>query len=88
MPIAMRDAEILWDGRLASRTGRCRRRGARGRLDVTRALRTERPDRKMSLERLIAAPQGGSSSVGRPEPTGILMAIVRALVWAGRKVRH
>jgi hypothetical protein len=31
--------------------------GALGQLDVTWALRTERPDRKMSLEGLIAAAQ-------------------------------
>ena len=89
MRIAVRDAEILWNGRLASGTGTMSSgSGALGQLDVTWAVRTERPDRKMSIERLIAAAQRGSSSVDRPEPSGILRAIVCALVWAGRKVRR
>ena len=58
MRIAVRDAEILWNGRLASGTGTMSSgSGALGQLDVTWAVRTERPDRKMSIERLIAAAQ-------------------------------
>ena len=58
MRIAVRDAEILWNGRLASGTGTLSSgSGALGQLDVTWAVRTERPDRKMSLEGLIAAAQ-------------------------------
>ena len=58
MRIAVRDAEILWNGRLASGTGTLSSgSGAPGQLDVTWAVRTERPDRKMSIERLFAAAQ-------------------------------
>ena len=57
MRIAVRDAEILWNGRLASGTGTLSSgSGGLGQLDVT-WVRTERPDRKMSIERLIAAAQ-------------------------------
>lgn len=42
---------IAGPGRLSSGSG------ALGQLDVTWALRIERPDRKMSLEGLIAAAQ-------------------------------
>ena len=58
MRIAVRDAEILWNGRLASGTGTLSSgSGGLSQLDVTWAVRTERPDRKMSLERLIADAQ-------------------------------
>ncbi|PZS14608.1 MAG: osmotically inducible protein OsmC [Solirubrobacterales bacterium] len=56
MPIALREAEILWDGPLAGGTGTLSSgSGALGQLDVTWASRTERPDGKTSPEELIAA---------------------------------
>ena len=56
MPIATREAEITWEGSLASGTGTVSGgSGALGRLPVTWASRTERPDGKTSPEELIAA---------------------------------
>lgn len=56
MPIATREAEIIWEGPLASGTGRVSSgSGAFGELPVTWASRTERPDGKTSPEELIAA---------------------------------
>ncbi len=56
MPIALREAEILWDGSLASGTGKLSSgSGALGQLAVTWASRTEQPDGKTSPEELIAA---------------------------------
>ena len=56
MPIATRDAEIVWEGPLASGTGMLSSGSdALGRLPVTWASRTERPDGKTSPEELIAA---------------------------------
>jgi osmotically inducible protein OsmC len=56
MPIATRQAEIVWDGALASGTGTLSSgSGALSQLPVTWASRTERPDGKTSPEELIAA---------------------------------
>jgi osmotically inducible protein OsmC len=56
MPIALREAEIVWDGPLASGTGTLTSgSGALSELPVTWASRTERPDGKTSPEGLIAA---------------------------------
>ena len=56
MPIATREAEIIWEGPLASGTGTLSSgSGALGELPVTWASRTEQPDRKTSPEELIAA---------------------------------
>lgn len=56
MPIATREAQIVWEGPLASGAGTVS--GGSGALDglpVTWASRTERPDGKTSPEELIAA---------------------------------
>lgn len=56
MPIATREAEIVWEGPLASGTGTLSSgSGALGEVAVTWASRTERPDGKTSPEELIAA---------------------------------
>lgn len=56
MPIATREAEIVWEGPLATGTGTLSGgSGALGELPVTWASRTERPDGKTSPEELIAA---------------------------------
>jgi osmotically inducible protein OsmC len=56
MPIATREAEIIWEGPLASGTGTLSgSSGALGQLPVTWASRTEQPDGKTSPEELIAA---------------------------------
>jgi lipoyl-dependent peroxiredoxin len=56
MPIARREAEIIWEGPLASGTGTLSSgSGALDELAVTWASRTERPDGKTSPEELIAA---------------------------------
>ncbi len=56
MPIATREAEIVWEGPLATGTGTLSSgSGALGELAVTWASRTERPDGKTSPEELIAA---------------------------------
>src|SRR3954451_7902604 len=56
MPIARREAEILWDGPLARGTGTLTSgSGALDQLAATWASRTERPDGKTSPEELIAA---------------------------------
>jgi osmotically inducible protein OsmC len=56
MPIARREAEIVWDGPLASGTGTLTSgSGALSELPVTWASRTERADGKTSPEELIAA---------------------------------
>ncbi|MGH2973895.1 MAG: OsmC family peroxiredoxin [Solirubrobacterales bacterium] len=56
MPIALREAEIIWEGPLASGTGTLSgASGAIGELPVTWASRTERPNGKTSPEELIAA---------------------------------
>ena len=56
MPIATREAEIVWDGPLASGAGTLSSgSGALGQLPVTWASRTEQPDGKTSPEELIAA---------------------------------
>jgi osmotically inducible protein OsmC len=56
MPIATREAQIVWEGSLASGTGTLSSGSAAlGELPVTWASRTERPDGKTSPEELIAA---------------------------------
>jgi len=56
MPVARREAEILWEGPLARGTGTLTSEsGALDQLAVTWASRTERPDGKTSPEELIAA---------------------------------
>jgi osmotically inducible protein OsmC len=56
MPIATREAEVVWEGPLASGTGKLSSgSGALGELPVTWASRTEQPDGKTSPEELIAA---------------------------------
>jgi osmotically inducible protein OsmC len=56
MAIATREAEIEWEGALASGAGTLSGgSGALGELPVTWASRTERPDGKTSPEELIAA---------------------------------
>jgi hypothetical protein len=56
MPIATREAQIVWEGALASGTGTVTSgSGALGELPVTWASRTEQPDGKTSPEELIAA---------------------------------
>jgi lipoyl-dependent peroxiredoxin len=56
MPVALREAEVIWEGPLASGTGTLTT-GSRAldELAVTWASRTERPDGKTSPEELIAA---------------------------------
>jgi lipoyl-dependent peroxiredoxin len=55
MPIALREAEILWEGPLARGAGTLTSgSGALDQLTVTWASRTERPDGKTSPEELIA----------------------------------
>jgi osmotically inducible protein OsmC len=55
MPIAIRDAEILWEGPLARGAGTLTTgSGALDQLAVTWASRTERPDGKTGPEELIA----------------------------------
>ena len=55
MPLALRDAEILWEGPLARGAGTLTSgSGALDQLPVTWASRTERPDGKTSPEELIA----------------------------------
>ena len=56
MPIATREAEVVWEGPLASGTGTVSSgSGALGALPVTWASRTERSDGKTSPAELIAA---------------------------------
>jgi osmotically inducible protein OsmC len=56
MPIALREAEVVWDGPLASGAGTLTGgSGALSELPVTWASRTERADGKTSPEELIAA---------------------------------
>jgi osmotically inducible protein OsmC len=56
MPIALREAEVVWDGPLASGAGTLTSRsGALSELPVTWASRTERADGRTSPEELIAA---------------------------------
>jgi lipoyl-dependent peroxiredoxin len=56
MPIALREAEIIWDGPLGGGTGTLTSgSGALDQLAVTWASRTERPDGRTSPEELIAA---------------------------------
>ena len=55
MPIAMREAEVRWEGPLASGTGTLTSgSSALDQLAVTWASRTERPDGRTSPEELIA----------------------------------
>ena len=55
MPIAIREADILWEGPLARGAGTLTTgSGALDQLAVTWASRTERPDGKTSPEELIA----------------------------------
>jgi lipoyl-dependent peroxiredoxin len=55
MPVALREAEILWEGPLARGAGTLTSgSGALDQLAVTWASRTERPDGKTSPEELIA----------------------------------
>jgi osmotically inducible protein OsmC len=55
MPVARREAEVLWEGALATGTGTLKSgSGALDQLAVTWASRTERPDGKTSPEELIA----------------------------------
>ena len=56
MPVARREAQIVWDGPLADGGGTLTSgSGALGELPVTWASRTERADGKTSPEELIAA---------------------------------
>jgi lipoyl-dependent peroxiredoxin len=56
MPLALRNAEIVWDGALAHGTGTLTSgSGALDQLAVTWASRTERPDGRTSPEELIAS---------------------------------
>jgi osmotically inducible protein OsmC len=55
MPIAVRQAEITWDGPLASGAGTLSSQSGALELPVTWAARTERPDGETSPEELIAA---------------------------------
>ena len=56
MPLARREAEIIWEGPLGAGTGTLTSgSGALDQLAVTWASRTERPDGKTSPEELIAA---------------------------------
>jgi osmotically inducible protein OsmC len=55
MPIAVRHAEITWEGQLASGTGTLSGQSGALELPVSWAARTERPDGKTSPEELIAA---------------------------------
>ena len=56
MPVALREAEVIWEGPLPSGTGTLTT-GSRAldQLAVTWASRTERPDGRTSPEELIAA---------------------------------
>jgi osmotically inducible protein OsmC len=55
MPIAVREAEVLWEGPLARGAGTLTSgSGALDELAVTWASRTERPDGKTSPEELVA----------------------------------
>jgi lipoyl-dependent peroxiredoxin len=56
MPVALRQAAVIWEGPLASGTGTLTTEShALDELAVTWASRTERPDGKTSPEELIAA---------------------------------
>lgn len=56
MPIATREAQVVWEGSLASGAGTISSgSGALGQLPVTWASRTEQPEGKTSPEELIAA---------------------------------
>jgi lipoyl-dependent peroxiredoxin len=55
MPIAVRQAQVVWDGTLARGTGSVSSGSGALDLPVTWAARTERPDGKTSPEELIAA---------------------------------
>ena len=56
MPVAIREAEIVWEGPLASGSGTVTAdSGALAALPVTWASRTQRPDGKTSPEELVAA---------------------------------
>jgi osmotically inducible protein OsmC len=56
MPLALREAEVVWEGPLARGAGTLTSgSGALDRLAVTWASRTERPDSKTSPEELIAS---------------------------------
>jgi lipoyl-dependent peroxiredoxin len=56
MPIALREAEVIWEGPLARGTGTLTSGSAAlDQLAVTWASRTEQPDGKTSPEELIAA---------------------------------
>jgi osmotically inducible protein OsmC len=56
MPIALREAEIIWEGPLGGGNGTLTSgSGALDQLAVTWASRTERPDGRTSPEELIAA---------------------------------
>lgn len=55
MPIALRQAEVVWDGTLASGAGELSSGSGAFTLPVTWASRTEQPGGKTSPEELIAA---------------------------------
>jgi osmotically inducible protein OsmC len=55
MPIAHRNAEVIWDGTLARGAGALSSGSGAFELPVTWASRTEQPDGKTSPEELIAA---------------------------------
>ena len=56
MPVALREAEIVWEGPLGGGAGELTSgSGALNKLGVTWASRTERPDGRTSPEELIAA---------------------------------
>ena len=74
MPIARREAEIIWEGPLARGTGTLTSgSGALDELAVTWASRTEQPDGRTSPEELIAAAHSSCFS----------MALSNALAKAG-----
>jgi osmotically inducible protein OsmC len=56
MPVAQREAEVLWEGSLGDGAGRLTSgSGALNKLGVTWASRTERPEGQTSPEELVAA---------------------------------
>ncbi len=57
MTIALRHAEVVWDGTLAGGAGALSSESGALELPVTWASRTERPDGRTSPEELIAAAQ-------------------------------
>jgi osmotically inducible protein OsmC len=66
MPVARREAEVLWEGSLARGTGTLESgSSAFDELAVTWASRTERPDGKTSPEELIAGANASCFAMAR-----------------------